>query len=48
VTTVNAGWRTAAAAGTSAIIMIALGVPAAPVLVGAVLAFGYLRWRSGS
>ncbi len=45
--TMASGRRTAAAAGTSAIILlIALGAPVAPVLTGAALAFGWLSWRS--
>ena len=40
------GWRTAAAASASAVIMMALGVPPAPVLLGVGLACGVLWWRS--
>jgi hypothetical protein len=44
VTSARFGWRTAAAAYTSAAVMIALGAPAIPVALGAILAAGWLRW----
>ena len=40
------GWRTVAAASGTAVIMMALGVPPAPVLLGVGIACGLLWWRS--
>jgi hypothetical protein len=42
----TSGWRTAAAAGVSVVILIALGAPAAPVFVGAAATCVWLLWRA--
>jgi hypothetical protein len=42
---VFSGWLTAAAAGTSAFLLLALGAPAAPVFLGSTFAVAWL-WGS--